>query len=507
MPDHQKRSDPDYTRAELTAVKSDLELVQDLLGGTRRMHEQSGTYIKKWKDESVEIYRLRKTIENVFEGFSRTLSAAVGQLFAKPPQVTWNGGEAEIKVHWENIDAAGTAGAVFVKRFADVAIRDGLAVLLVDHPSPPLDGEGQRVVVHSGNERAFGLRPRWALYGRANAINWRTTVINNETILSLLVLHEPTEVPDQQFGIETVDRYRVLRIEEGVATWTLFEKVTEGGQTTFAVRDAGTFQDHAGKLADRLPVAIGYAGRTDAVLTASMPLIGVAHANLAHWQQSTDLRFYRSLSAFPQPTIKGQIQELDGQGNVVPGALRIGPAVGIHLDADGEFAWVELTGSAMEQLKDGIAEKLTQMAQQGVSFLQPDTRVAETAEAKRLDATAENATLATAAQGIEDAVNLTLEHHAWYLGIGRAEAPVLTITRDFESVSLDPALMAAYIKAVEKIGLPTRLVLEVFQQGGRIPPDVDLNALEMEMLANAEARRAEREAQREAFQERTEEAA
>lgn len=474
---------PNYTRPELVKAAPDLALVHDLLAGTRQMHDRSETYIRKWTDEDRSVYDIRRKCETVFEGLGRTLSAATGMLFAKAPGLEWNQSETAMSEHWANVDASGTAGPVFVKRFAESAIRDGIALILVDHPAPPLD-----TIVTAANEKALGLRPTWAMYGRGQAISWRTAVVNNKRVLTQVVLAESAEVETDAFGIAHVQRYRVLSLQNGQATWTLWEQrhTPADDPSHFEIVGQGVFRNRVGQAADVLPVAVAYAGRTDQPMCATIPLLGVAWANLAHWQQSTDLRFYRYLSAFPQPTITGTLAP-DPQTGEQP-KLRVGPMVAVHLsEADAKFAWTELSGTSMDQLEKGIDEKLGQIAKLGLAFLATDTRAAETAEAKRLDASAENSTLATAAQGIEDAVNLALELHAWYLAIPKESAPVLTISRDYESTAMDAGTMSAYVTAVKDAGLPVRLLLEAWQAGGRLPPDADLDALELEMEANASA--------------------
>jgi hypothetical protein len=76
---------------------------------------------------------------------------------------------------------------------------------------------------------------------------------------------------------------------------------------------------------------------------------------------------------------------------------------------------------------------------------------------------------------------------------------VLTISHDFESTTMAADIMAAYVGAVRDAGLPPRILLEAWQQGGRIPEDVDLDGLEADVnagLAAAEKQKAiERAAQ------------
>ena len=514
---------PNYARPEYVAAAPDLKLIADELGGTRAMHAASGGdgtgaggYIAKWAAEAPENYNRRRKCETFFEGFGRTLSAAIGMLFAKPPQMVWNASEASFADHWQNIDGAGTAGPVFAKRFGEAAIKDGLAVILVDHAPPP-----PGVLVHFGNEGTLGLRPTWAMYERGGAINWRTAKIGGEVVFTLLVLYESATAPDGAYGVKVKHRYRVLRLTDSLsarsmmdqtptptqaeddnpmwATWQLWELVDEqhGAKTEdFTLADQGVFTNRRGEVAARLPVAIGYAGRSTAPMQSTIPLMGVVWANLSHWQLSSELRFNTSVAAFAQPVVKGNLRsEIDATGAHRPGELRIGPLVAIYTEAEGDFKWVEPEGTGLERLAKLVIGKLEEMAAAGLSFLQRDKRAAETAEARAMDAAAENATLATAAQGVEDAFNTALGIHAWYLGIPDTGAPMMTISRDYEHTALAADIMNAYTQAIEKAGLPPRIMLEAFQKGGRIPSDMDLDAVEMEMMAQ-QAATAEEEAAR-----------
>ena len=495
---------PSYCRPEVTNAAKDVTLVHDLLGGTSRMHARATEYIAKWDAEDDGVYRIRRTCETVFEGLGRTLSAATGMLFAKAPAIEWNQSETAISPQWDNIDGAGTKGTVLAKRFSEAALRDGLGLILVDHPSRPTTPDGKPMLVTGATEQAFNLRPMWACYGRSQILNWRTAVVQNQRRLTLVVLHEVGEIEVGAYGIASSNRYRVLRLiltPTGYqATWTLYEQTEDDASEPehFAAIGAGVFRNRTGQIADRLPVAVAYTGRTDAPMQATIPLLGVAWANLAHWQQATDLRFYRKLCAFPQPTVIGTLAP-DATGK--PGTLKIGPMVGVQLAAENgaSFAWTELQGTSMDQLEKGIVEKVAQIAKMGVAFMQTDTRAAETAEAKRLDATAENSTLATAAQGIEDALNLAFEIHAWYLGIEKVGAPVISINREYGDTAMPSDMLTAYAGAVQNAGIPVRLLLEAMQTGGLIGPDEDLDALELEIIA---AERAKADAVAQAAQDR-----
>jgi hypothetical protein len=484
-----KKNQPDYVRPEVLAAQDDLHLIHDLLAGTRRMHEMADErdYIRQWADEENKVYRIRSRCEQLYNGIGRTLSAAIGMLFQKPPVLTFKVQETVFREDFASIDGAGTGHDVAAKRFAEWALRDGYAIILVDHPSPPTNE-----LVTAAKERDLGLRPTWAFYERQSAINWRVETIGNEQVLTLLVLCELDEAADGTFGVASTTQYRVLRLVNGVATWQVWREPAKGAEE-FELVSEGQFLDRHGKAFTRLPVAVAYAGRTDAPFTAVPPLRDVAEANLGHWQQATNLRFYREVASFPQPTVIGELASDSRTGT--PIKLKIGPMVVVRLKgADAKFGYTELEGKSLDQVEKGVTKKEHEIAALGMSFLARDKRTQETAEAKRLDATAENSTLATSAQGIEDAWNLALEFHARFRGIPKAEAPTVAINRQYDLVTLGAAEMSAVANLV-KAGMPVRQAVQMLHAGGVIvvnePKDLDLIAFEWE--AGAAAAAAEKE--------------
>ncbi|HEY4133493.1 MAG TPA: DUF4055 domain-containing protein [Gemmatimonadaceae bacterium] len=480
----------------------DLLLIRDELSGTRRMHEQFKLYIPKYKAEKPENYKRRATSAKFYGGLSRTLSAANGMLFAKPPEKSKDGWTPEIDDQWENLDGRGTGGFVFVKRRSEDAIADGLTVILVDHPQPPKD-----TVVHAGNEKALNLRPFWSSYARADVLSWRTATVNNVETLSQVVLRESAYVDDGAFGVLARTRYRVCRLVGGVATWQLLEETKNAAGVVEAIISAGTgtFTDRAGAAFDVLPLAIVYAGRTDATLTAAPPLLDVAWANLEHWRVATNLRFYEDQCCFPQPVITGSLAAsgATADGKPIPGQFAMGPTVLVHLTAGSTYDMNELTGSSLAELRVSLQEKKDEISELGMSFLSKRSRGVETAESKRLDSTAENSTLATSGQGVEDGINQALIFHARYLGVDADHAPSITINRDFELMKLDAATMAVYVQAVAQAGMPPRILLQAWQEGGRIAADVDLEELEAELMANKAAADAQRQAELDAAKTQT----
>lgn len=453
---------PDYVRPEVVEVAPDLLLIDDLLGGPRAMWESSETYIRRWTDEEDEVYRMRRLCEPVEDLFVRTLSASVGKLFAKPPKVQYPTQEEVLQAHWNNIDGRGTKGDVAVKEFLSDAGAYGLGCIVVDHPSAPAG-----VTVTGANEGELNLRPFWAFYRRASLLSWVTAIVENVEIAVQLVFAESAEERADDFGTTQVALYRELFVEAGVAQWRLWRAPAEGSDT-FTVERSGVFLNRRGQTRGTLPVSVAYAGRRTGWFQATPPLRGVAYANLSHWQYATELKFGRQVSAIEQPVVKGQILGPDG----AQGKLGLGWMKGVQVSAEGDFKWEGPSGAGLDQLKQGKVEKEQAIASMGMSFMSRDTRAAETAEAKRLDASAEDATLATAAQAGDDAVNSAWRDHCWFLGIDAAHAPTITLNRDFENTALSPQAVQA-IAALVAEGLPPLRAVHILIAGGVIKAPVE----------------------------------
>jgi hypothetical protein len=463
----------DYRRPESAAILPDLDLMADLLAGTRRMHERANMYIRRWSAELPEVYAIRSTCETLYGGFARVLDASTGMMFAKPPVLSFaNDAVADVVTpHWQNIDAAGTAGHVWARRFASWALRDGLALILVDHPA--VSG-----TLTLADESRLNLRPTWAMYARRHILSWQTETLDNADTLTLVTLSEPTTVATG-YGVELRHYIRVLRLLDGVATWEVLD-ITDNEDGV--VVSSGVFTDRAGRPFTRLPVAVAYTGEVEAPLCARPPLLPVAWANLSHYQISTDLRFYRSLAAYPQPLIEGNLAADPTTG--LPSSLNLGPMVAVRVAEGGKFSWAEISGSSLETLVSGVREKLEQMAQMGLSFIASEKANNQTAEARRLDAAGEQSTLAAAVQGIEDALNMALEYHAQYVGVPRDLAPTITLNRDYDSTTLDAQTMQA-LGGLIREGLPKLYAVRLLQEGGRLPAEVDAAEIAMEWEAGA----------------------
>jgi hypothetical protein len=143
--------------------------------------------------------------------------------------------------------------------------------------------------------------------------------------------------------------------------------------------------------------------------------------------------------------------------------------------------WDSPDVTVIEPAMRTLKENELAMEVMGSAFLASQTRAQETAAAKKLNAKAQNATLAKMARALGDCLSNAMAISGEFLGV---VADKVTVPAKFEDTELDPQTMTAYVAAVRDAGFPVRLLLQAWQEGGRIAADVDIDALAAEMETN-----------------------
>lgn len=457
-----------------------LTMVRDLEGGAERVRDKGRTYLPQNPGEDGENYANRLNRSVFFNAFGETVEGLTGLVFYKDPVLSGDVPD-ETKAHWENIDLAGTHGDVFAAELFQDAFTAGHAAILVDFPKT--DDEEPLTMA---DEQTRGIRPYWLPIRKDDILSWRTTVEDGRTILTQVVLRERQYVPEGAFGEEEQTRYRVL-----------FRRVTKGtngsigvevGWRLLEITEAKTLIKHGeGVYANQteIPLAEVITSGQRGIFDSQPPLLDLAYLNIAHYQQRSDYGHSMHMTCVPVLYMFG-IETKDEDGN----AIVVGPNSAVmSTNPEAEVGYASHDGKALGQCRLALEDLKSEMGTLGIAMLAPQKRVAETAEAKRLDKATSDSKLGKAARGLQDAIERALQFHANYLL--KEDGGSIEINRDFEGLLLDAPVMMAYAKLI-KAGFPPRVVLEALQKGGRIPADADLDELEMEWMA-ATAVRAETE--------------
>lgn len=381
---------------------------------------------------------------------TRTVEGSVGRIFASAPHLEPND-YTNIDEDWENLDGEGTHGDVVLSKLATYAVLDGYSCALIDAPTATVD---QVPLSDVGNHQ-----PRWIIYRRAQVLSWRWRVENGNVVITRLNLSETADVDDGAWGIKSEDRVRVLRNEgAGITAEVWAERQGNDGQKHWTMIDGPIL--YTGPK--QIPFAVFAGGKMTRPFVARPPLLLLCDKVIEFFQVACDVRHYERVACFPQPVLIGQM--------AAGSKLTLGPSTVVECGKDGDFKWAELTGTSMDQLRQNQADRRQEIGMLGLSFLMAEKRVAETAKAKQLDSSAENATIVDAAKGIEDGANQALAFHVSYWGIDSEHAPTVSLNKNLSGDVID-ATLAQVLLNMRAVGELTRAEYRQILARGRIIPD------------------------------------
>lgn len=468
---------PDVLPPAYLRMQERWQTCRDLMGGTEAIRAGGTRYLPKLESESDAAYAARRDLAALFNGFERTVLASVGMLGVQEPAL----GEdmpPPLVALWENIDGAGTHGAVFSAQLALEALVCGHVGIFVDAPPtrPGLDLD---------TARRQGIRPYWVLVRAEDEVfpYWEQRA--GQRRLTMLVRKAEIERRLEPFGVETLTVWYVYRRDETGVTYERWERPANG--TLTRVHEPAPMRGLT-----EIPYARIVAGVELEGAETKPPLMSLADLNLEHHRTKTNILHLEELGMVPTQVRIGA--ERDRTTGEYP-PIVLGPRNVIEAPAmpgvSQPVYWHSPPVDVLDPAMKTLAATETAMEVSGSAFLAPAQRHVETAAAKKLNARAQNATLSRVARALQDGLEFAFQHTAAYLGL---ESGSVVVPTNFEDTTLDPQVMTAYVAAVAQAGLPPRVLLRAWQVGGRIPADADLEELELELVANMALARDAREA-------------
>lgn len=372
----------------------------------------------------------------------RTKEALVGMVFRKPPTPDLPEG---IESLLEDIDGAGQSLEQLSKAMVGELLESGKYFLLADYPTAPENTDRE-------TESRMGLRPTIAPYPFESLINWRFEGVGGKQRLTLAVLAEEVDSGDDEFSHDTETVYRVLRLRDGVYTQQLYDDAGQPGEE-YTPRMAG------GEPFDHIPLHI--AGAQSNLPGVDMPpLYDIARTNIAHYQTTANVM--ESGYVGTQPLIHVNVGETDltewKEHN--PGPVTLGNRSGLITKGGSlEIVQAEATDYNMS-----VMEKLEgQMVMLGARLVQRGGQ-AETAEASRINASAEASVLEVVVGNASDCIEAALEDVGRFMGI-KADSIAYHLNNSFWESQLDAQSLSAVMQARQLGNLGGKDVLYMIRQG------------------------------------------
>ncbi|WP_353268360.1 DUF4055 domain-containing protein, partial [Gemmatimonas sp.] len=457
-----------YTRMQRRRQKC-----RDLMEGTEAIRRNADVYLPRLEGESEDAWKARLQLGALFNGFARTVKASVGMLAVTDP-VLGEQMPPELVALADNVDGAGTALAVFASQLFEHGILDGHAAIFVDMPDT---GPAR---LDAATAAARGIRPYWILVTADDEWLPFFETVGGRKTLTMLIRRARKTVRSGDFGLRAAVDWWVYTLTQQGVSFVLYEQ----DEDRVAPQRAERFAAGPGMMRNmtRIPYARFVANGDPTDVETVPPLEPLADLNIEHHQTKNGILALQQQAMIPTPVRIGAVKE--AQTNEYP-PLVLGPKCVIEAPymqgVSTPVYYLTPDVTVLDPAEKRLKETELAMEVMGSAFLASQTRAQETAAAKKINAKAQNATLSRMARAGGDCLANAMAISGEFLNL---TADKITVPTKFEETSLDPQEMTAYVSAVRDAGLPVRILLSAWQEGGRIPADVDIDALADEMDAN-----------------------
>jgi len=456
-------ADVTFQRSEYERALPDWQTVNDVCAGSRavKYSGRAKEYLpdpngvadetRREKDAVYKRYKQRASFYNVA---GRTLEGLVGAVFRKPATISLPG---RLEYLISDADGAGVGLAQQARSTLAAVLKTGRHGLLVDYPQT--DAPASRADQEAGLIRANIVR-----VAAEDVINWRTTKIGARHLLSLVVISEQAvEVTEDSFGLETVQQYRVLRLDENgeyaVELWRWSDEAR-----AWVLYDGPHYpKSGAGQTWGEIPFVFPGSQNNDADVDKA-PLLDLAEINLKHYQVGAD--WYNALhyAGQPQPVMAGLTVEwrdhLEAQGVV------LGSRAPLMLPEGGTFSFATVEADTALQTELEALEK--RMVALGARLIQPG-EAAKTATEAQDDNETSHSVLSLAASNVSDAYRQALQWAAEFEAeTGESD---FALSEDFAELQLRPEMAKALIELWQSGTVPKNDVFNYLRSRGLIDPE------------------------------------
>lgn len=374
-------NDPSNKLSAAAAMLEDIELIDDLLGGTKAMRAAGERHLPKFPQEEQDSYNSRLKQSTLLPALAQTVSNMTGRVFAEPVLL----GEdvpANIAGMCDDIDLQGNNLQAWGATWFAMGLSHGIVHALVEFPRV----EGARTVA---DEQRLGVRPYLVCIQQAQVIGWKSS----RGVLTHFRYMEVVAEDDGPFGVKLVQQVRVL--EPG--SWATYRKNDKG---EWLLYQEGT------TTLDVIPLVTFYTKRTG-FMTAEPPLRDLAYLNIKHWQSQSDQDNILHVARVPILFLAGWADD-DKVEWGASAALR-------HSNTEAKASFVEHSGQAIEAGRVALQDLKEDMRQAGAKLLIKDKQAVKTKAQSDEEAAQELSPLERMAADFEDALDQVLQLMAMWM--------------------------------------------------------------------------------------------
>jgi len=420
---------------------------RDVVEGQEKIHLEGPLYLPKLSGQTDKEYQGYVSRTLFYNATQRTVDAMSGLLFRKDPVISY---PASLENIVNNIDLKGNHIDVFVEDIADEVLTVGRYGLLIEYPEFK-EGVITQADAQRQNQRAFFVK-----YRAEDIINWQTTVVNNQKVLSRVVLreYETVQSDKDEFDLDIELIYRVLDLNEGNYRQRVY-KANDEQENLYVVVDE-KYPLKGGSYINEIPF-VPITAKGNEIEMQKSPIIDLLNVNISHYKTTADLEHGAHFTGLPTAVVTGH-SLAEGE------TLKIGSSTAwVFSEAEADAKYLEFAGSGLDALEKRLDKKEQQMATLGARMLANEKAMAETAESHIIKRQGENSALASIAQAIADGVTQALKILSdWESITGDIE---YKINKDFIPIKMQPQEIVALLQAWQSQAISFNDLVDNFQRG------------------------------------------
>lgn len=201
-----------------------------------------------------------------------------------------------LEANIDNVDGQGNSLNVFLADIDSKAARDGMVGVLTEMPKTQEFRSNSEAI-------AANIHPYWLAIERKDICNLSTEMRGSRKVITQAVIKREVEVPDGEFGVEYVERYRVYRLAEGSVLYLEYEvRSNEVGNQSENREVVKEIVDEGEIDLPFIPLTL-YSLSSGDPFYCDIPLFDYVELNIEHYRLSSEIREALHLSNCPTPVI------------------------------------------------------------------------------------------------------------------------------------------------------------------------------------------------------------
>jgi hypothetical protein len=445
----------DYVMLEVSNKLSTWKLIDNISNGWVGIESNISNFIPKEDGEQDKSYNNRVTKLTHFDYFNNTIGGIVGLIFKNRIKLSEDT-PSQILDLIEDIDLQGTHLDNFIANSFKSALQKGVSFTLVDLPKV-------EELKNKADEINQNIRPYLIDIAPENVTAWKTSKINNKTVLTMVKIREFQTIDDDKNPYATISKevFRVLKI----GTWELWE-LDENKKEILI--DSGTTN------LDYIPFYCLNLAKEDTFLS-KLPFLDLAKLNIAHTQIFTDTRHSAHIASVPMLKLLG-IQQNELNDFVVSANKAI-----TSTNQDAKVDWLDYDGKGVS-VNDTLMLKIEKrMGEIGLNVLAGGNNNGDvTATEIRISTTKEQSKITKWVNNLSDTYNNILLALAGAYGLNYGGS--IEIEADIIKEPLTPQEIQAYSSMVSNGQMSIETLWQTLKTHKNLPDDFD-SEVEKEKIA------------------------